>query len=42
MTPIEQAEAFVAATGAQIEHGGTRAFYRLPRTASSFPRVKPS
>ena len=27
MTPIEQAEAFVAATAAQINHGGTRAFY---------------
>jgi len=26
MTPIKQAEAFVAATGAQIDHGGTRAF----------------
>jgi antirestriction protein ArdC len=33
MTPIEQAEAFVAATGAQIDHGGTRAFYR-PSTDS--------
>jgi antirestriction protein ArdC len=33
MTPIEQAEAFVAATGARIEHGGTRAFYR-PSTDS--------
>lgn len=33
MTPIEQAEAFVAATGAQISHGGTRAFYR-PSTDS--------
>ena len=26
--PIEAAEAFVAATGATIHHGGTRAFYR--------------
>ena len=33
MTPIEQAEAFVAATGARIDHGGTRAFYR-PSTDS--------
>lgn len=33
MTPIEQAEAFVAATGAEIHHGGTRAFYR-PSTDS--------
>ena len=33
LTPIEQAEAFVAATGAQIDHGGTRAFYR-PSTDS--------
>ena len=33
MTPIEQAEAFVAATGAQIDHGGTHAFYR-PSTDS--------
>lgn len=33
MTWIEQAEAFVAATGAQIHHGGTRAFYR-PSTDS--------
>jgi len=33
MTPIEQAEAFVAATGVQISHGGTRAFYR-PSTDS--------
>ncbi len=28
MTPIEQAEAFAAKTGATIEHGGERAFYR--------------
>lgn len=33
MTPIEQAEAFVARTGAQIAHGGTRAFY-CPSTDS--------
>ena len=33
ITPIEQAEAFVAATGAAIEHGGSRAFYR-PSTDS--------
>ena len=33
ITRIEQAEAFVAATGATIHHGGTRAFYR-PSTDS--------
>jgi antirestriction protein ArdC len=33
VTPIEQAEAFVAATGAAIHHGGGRAFYR-PSTDS--------
>jgi antirestriction protein ArdC len=33
MTPIEQAEAFVARKGAQIAHGGTRAFY-CPSTDS--------
>jgi antirestriction protein ArdC len=33
ITPIEQAEAFVAATGATITHGGSRAFYR-PATDS--------
>lgn len=33
LTPIEHAEAFVAATGATIQHGGTRAFYR-PSTDS--------
>jgi antirestriction protein ArdC len=33
ITPIEQAEAFVAATGATIHHGGSRAFYR-PSTDS--------
>ena len=33
ITPIEQAEAFVAATGASISHGGGRAFYR-PATDS--------
>jgi antirestriction protein ArdC len=31
--PIEQAEAFVAATGATIHHGGGRAYYR-PSTDS--------
>jgi antirestriction protein ArdC len=31
--PIEQAEAFVAATGATIHHGGSRAYYR-PSTDS--------
>jgi antirestriction protein ArdC len=31
--PLEQAEAFVAATGASISHGGGRAFYR-PATDS--------
>src|SRR6202040_352843 len=33
ITPIEQAVAFVAATGASIHHGGGRAFYR-PATDS--------
>jgi antirestriction protein ArdC len=33
MTPIEQAEAFVAATGVSVTHGGDRAFYR-PSTDS--------
>ena len=33
ITPIEQAEIFVAATGAAISHGGSRAFYR-PSTDS--------
>jgi antirestriction protein ArdC len=33
ITPIEQAEAFVTATGAAITHGGSRAFYR-PSTDS--------
>src|ERR1700722_453943 len=33
ITPIEQAESFVAATGAAISHGGSRAFYR-PSTDS--------
>ncbi|MGO9233031.1 MAG: ArdC family protein [Methylocella sp.] len=33
ITPIEQAEAFVAATGASITYGGSRAFYR-PSTDS--------
>jgi antirestriction protein ArdC len=33
ITPIEQAEAFVSATGASISHGGGRAFYR-PATDS--------
>jgi hypothetical protein len=33
ITPIEQVEAFVAATGAPIHHGGARAFYR-PSTDS--------
>jgi antirestriction protein ArdC len=33
ITPIEQAEAFVTATGATITHGGNRAFYR-PSTDS--------
>jgi antirestriction protein ArdC len=28
-TPIEQAEAFAANTGATIHHGGSRAFYRF-------------
>ena len=33
ITPLEQAEAFVRATGASISHGGGRAFYR-PATDS--------
>jgi antirestriction protein ArdC len=33
ITPLEQTEAFVAATGASISHGGGRAFYR-PATDS--------
>ena len=33
ISPIEQVETFVAATGAVIEHGGSRAFYR-PSTDS--------
>lgn len=33
MEPIEAADAFVTATGASIEHGGTRAYYR-PSTDS--------
>ena len=33
ITPIDQAEAFVTATGAAITHGGSRAFYR-PSTDS--------
>src|ERR1700722_12273126 len=33
ITPIEQAEIFVAATGAAISHGGGRAFYR-PSTSA--------
>ena len=33
ITPIEQADLFVAATGAAISHGGSRAFYR-PSTDS--------
>jgi antirestriction protein ArdC len=33
ISPIEHAETFVAATGAVIEHGGSRAFYR-PSTDS--------
>ena len=33
ITPIKQAEAFVAGTGASITHGGSRAFYR-PSTDS--------
>jgi hypothetical protein len=37
ITPIEQAEAFVAATGASIHHGGTRAFYRPSRDSIHVP-----
>jgi antirestriction protein ArdC len=35
ITPIEQAEAFVAKTGATVHHGGNRAFYR-PSTDSIY------
>jgi antirestriction protein ArdC len=37
ITPIEQAEAFVAATGATITHGGSRAFYRLSTDTIQLP-----
>ena len=37
MTPIEQAEAFVAKTGATIQHGGDRAFYRPPTDTIVLP-----
>ena len=37
VTPIERAEAFVAATGAIIHHGGTRAFYRPSTDAIHLP-----
>jgi antirestriction protein ArdC len=37
ITPIEQAEAFVAATGASIHHGGARAFYRPSRDSIHLP-----
>jgi len=42
MTPIEQAEAFVAAIGARIKHGGPAPSTGPRRTAFSFPRVNPS
>ena len=37
ITPINQAEAFVAATGAVINHGGGRAFYRPSTDSSQLP-----
>ena len=37
ITPIEQAEAFVAATGASIHHGGSRAFYRPSSDSIQLP-----
>jgi antirestriction protein ArdC len=37
ITPIEQAEAFVTATGATITHGGSRAFYRLSTDSIQIP-----
>jgi antirestriction protein ArdC len=42
ITPIEQAEAFVAATGASVSHGGGRAFYRPSRIPFSCRRAKRS
>jgi len=42
ITPIEQAEAFVAATGASIHHGGGRAFYRPSTDSIQLPPAKPS
>ncbi len=36
--PIERAEAFVAATGAEIHHGGDRAFYRPSTDSIHLPR----
>jgi antirestriction protein ArdC len=37
VTPIERAEAFVAATGATIIHGGDRAFYRASTDSIHLP-----
>jgi antirestriction protein ArdC len=37
ITPIERAEAFVAATGATIHHGGARAFYRSSTDSVHLP-----
>lgn len=39
--PIEHAEAFVAATGAQIYHGGDRAFYRISTDSIHLPQSVP-
>jgi antirestriction protein ArdC len=39
MTPIERAQAFVAATGARIDHGGTRAFYRPSTDSIQLPKL---
>ena len=38
--PISQAEAFIAATGARIEHGGNRAFYRPSTDSIQLPPRK--
>ena len=42
ITPIEQAEAFVAATGASISHGGGRAFYRPSTDSIQLPPREPA
>ena len=40
ITPIEQAETFVTATGAVINHGGSRAFYRPSTDSIQLPPRK--